>query len=334
LVYQCVAGITPITHNHPIYLDFKQERKIKRLSVLCAKYEPKRNFNTQININNYSFVNKPVMKICGIHNLIDFMSVINSGSNWIGIHCTYDSQDKYLKKLLLNSDIFGYYTALKYINFYKNNDLPIPWAEYDSIKQMISYISKNKIDCKIVVLLGEAGVLSIVRLLDIFNLKQISKKILIQIQINYSKKTIDEIRNVLDSNGYYNIKIIQTIGMDNPISHDLLLMAQKDIYVDYILLDTSIKGGTSRFLGEDLVSLFIEQALMKPVFIAGGVDSISVNTLLKLSNYYNIDLFGFDIESSVEFQKKHQIITKYKSSYVKIRKNPELIKEITNKLFL
>lgn len=154
--------------------------------------------------------------------------------------------------------------------FYTDHDLPIPWAEFRSLKHMVKDADSLSDMVNLVLLLRPETGAQAVRLLNALLPPNFTKDITVQVQSTYDSALVDDIRQSLNTSGYGHVKLIQTIGANKSEALEQVQLINKDTNVDYLLVDSDLSGGTGKVSPVDVLQP-IAEATQKPWFLAGGI---------------------------------------------------------------
>lgn len=124
------------------------------------------------------------------------------------------------------------------------------------------------------------------------------------------EKTIELKKKFKDN--YIDTGIISVIGMSELKDYDIEKMSKIS---DFLLFDSSIRGGTGVKSSNELIRKIPELVNGKKFFIAGGLNDENVLEVIKSCNPYAVD-----VQSGVE----------YKIPELKHVKNPEKIRRFSN----
>jgi phosphoribosylanthranilate isomerase/hypoxanthine phosphoribosyltransferase len=323
-IFKSAVSFVPITYKDKQLKDFKQIRKLERLSVLHRYYV------SVLPLADVSSISLPedtgtqlAIKACAIHNVPDLESCLRNGINWIGVHLTY-LQEKYRSKLKAANDPTGIISNVIYNEYYRIGDLPIPWLEYESIKNMINYIHLHPGKVNLVLLARLDSEKDIIDMIDNLIPQDFNKTIYLQLQNEYSQ---DKTSALIDSIKKYHfpIKLIQTVGANLTNAQTLITQINNDSDIDFLLIDTKQEGGTGVESDDDRI-MGLASLSTKRFFIAGGLSNKNIpRKLLKLWRAEKLP-FGIDLESSIELETPN--LLNYQSIPIKRRKDPKKIEEL------
>jgi phosphoribosylanthranilate isomerase/hypoxanthine phosphoribosyltransferase len=322
--------VVPITRaEDTIFSDDRQILKLERLRRLrkeAVKTAP------QIEMPNISETDnkqlETIVKVCGVHNSVDMRRAYSAGVRWFGVHLTYDKPDEYKKKVAKMKQPTASLDVAKAKLFYTDHDLPIPWAEFRSLKHMVKDADSLSDMVNLVLLLRPETGAQAVRLLNALLPPNFTKDITVQVQSTYDSALVDDIRQSLNTSGYGHVKLIQTIGANKSEALEQVQLINKDPNVDYLLVDSDLSGGTGKVSPVDVLQP-IAEATQKPWFLAGGISSDNVLDRLRLLSDASCRPVGFDLESSVESPEASQTgILKGTNIFAKVRKDEGKLKTL------
>jgi phosphoribosylanthranilate isomerase len=117
----------------------------------------------------------------------------------------------------------------------------------------------------------------------------------IQLHSCWSKEELKQLRSFIGSNYHYIPKIIGVVALENVTSINLIDEIHDS--VDYILFDSSFRGGTGILTEENLLRDAIQRAKSYDIqfFIAGGLTPDNVGYYVKTYRPY-----GVDVQTGVE----------------------------------
>lgn len=216
---------------------------------------------------------------------------------------------------------------------YKFKDLPLPWAEFKAIKEMMASIQSSGQDIATAFLMRPKTAEEVTRTLQTILPKDYTAPILIQMQSYYDADFLNQVRQTLDTQGYGDVRLIQTVGMDDPEAQEKVMQINTDTNVDFVLFDSSQRGGTGEpRTREELLAIM--RLAEKQMFLAGGLRPETIGPLLSELQSNGIQPVGVDVESSLEYPKTEQTIGPYRKEsgpIVILRKDPNRVGEfVTN----
>lgn len=292
------VGVTPITQGLDSYLPFRQYRKITRLRIL--QQAASRQISVATAVTNRAQYTYAGIKVCGIHNIVDFGNACAAGVEWFGIHCLYDDC-MYKEKVrgLPKLHQLGYRLN---IDFIIGPSTGLPLAEVDAIRNMMDQAGKMNMRAKFVFLIDGANNNTIDALFKHVIPADYPLPLFFQLQNLYSEERVRAIKKQLQK--YYDhTHIIQTFGSKEEVS--ILSDINKDSLVDYTLIDYQQKGGTGRAI--DWITLRNLLCLStKKTFIAGGINPRTLDLYPSYLGDVSLD-FMIDVESSVELKCKNPL---------------------------
>jgi phosphoribosylanthranilate isomerase/pyrimidine operon attenuation protein/uracil phosphoribosyltransferase len=260
------------------------------------------------------------VKICGVHNVVDLERVLAGGTNWIGIHLTYDDPVAYEAKVKgMGSSVATLDNAISQ-GFYRDRDLPIPWAEFRSIQQTLREIDDKPFDVHTALLMRPRSGAEALRLLNKIVPAGFDKPLYIQLQSAYDPALVADIAEHV--HGRYNVQLMQAIGADQEDAADLIAACNTDPHIGMIVLDSQLRGGTGQTSDPDRLTN-LAQGIDKPWFLAGGLSADNVGDTLDRLNGVDSTLIGLDLESSVEADEPE--VGMHNGAFVKVRKSVDKV---------
>ncbi len=260
------------------------------------------------------------VKICGIHNAVDLRNAVSAGARMVGIHLTYDNPRGYESKVGSFAHPMAEIGLTMARGFHPQKSLPLPWAEYGSLKHMMADATDIQVPLTFVLLMRPKSVHDVLAMVETAVPKGFTHQIDLQIQRSYDQDFLKELRETLNAHGYTNIRIIQTFGANQEHIESLLQRANADDHIDFILLDSDLKGGTGIQTSSTLLVNLAEQ-IQKPWYLSGGLRAENIkNTLTSLRG---TNLFGVDVESSVELERPISTTVGATHAFARVRKDIE-----------
>ncbi|GAB4146592.1 MAG: hypothetical protein OHK0017_07270 [Patescibacteria group bacterium] len=331
-IFNNIGGVVPITSDNAIHKGDRQMRKLRARQILINSLISNSEVLPSVDIELVKERKKieKVVKICGVHNLEDLKFVIEGGANCIGIHLTYEEQAKYLDKVRKESAL-AYLEAERHIEFNPFGKLPIPWAEFRSLKHMIAQIHQKAIEMEIALLIRPKTGSEVTDIINYLFPSDFKNKIYIQVQSAYDSAQIKSIKDSLKSLAQ-KVVLVQTVGMDDLDANKKIISINDDVCVDMILIDSSQCGGTGKTGDMEQLKQLLNLA-SKPYFIAGGLSPDNISTISNSLKDSSLEPYGYDLESKVE--KEAKVVVKNfdgKLTLIKERKDPEKIRKFVDNL--
>jgi phosphoribosylanthranilate isomerase len=328
--FETAIDIVPVTRGKGEIAPDRQLRKLAAFSVLDAYYRENTPIIAEISLPQEVVSTSPInVKLCGVHNSADLAMALTNGISMIGIHAAYDDVEAYSHSLLKRGSALAAVENVRAKELNHSKRLPLPWAEYRAIRAMFEDIQTQNVDVTSVFLIRPKIPDEVAKILQTLLPKNFERKILVQIQSYYDAKFLNQIREDLDSQGFNNIHLIQTIGMDDPEAGEKVLTINTDNNVDFVLFDSSQRGGTGEQRSIAEIST-IATLTQKPIFLAGGLNPENIASTLADLHQLGIQLFGVDVESGLEHPKSAQSMGVYKYKHnpvVTVRKDEEKIRD-------
>lgn len=310
-------------------LKINRQRVINRYYNRITNQEEKPSYEGPPKTPRDSRRTKTEIKACGVHNTMDAWACIGSGVRSMGIHLTYDPID-YERKARQYGDPRIVARLGNIREFYKDKDLPLPWLELHSIREMINSLDKSGMQTELFLLMKPSDAEETMKMLKKIIPKGTQQNIILQLQGEYSHELIKEIRELLNHDNKENIPIIQMVALDETYLEDKVDIINADPNVSAVLVDSKKAGGTGEPGDMDtLVSVL--RRIRKKKYLAGGLSSSNISEILSILEREGIRIEGLDLESSVEYDDPI-VEVKTNGSITKVRKSPEKINDFVEKV--
>jgi len=322
-LFLCSVGVTPITQGLDEFLPFRQQRKIMRTQVLQDFF--KQDIQRQKTTIKAGIKDIPRMKLCGIHNSVDFVNAWNSGVKWFGVHCLYDDE-QYKEK------IAGFPRAHQFeykmnLDFKIGESSGLPLAEIGSLRGMLQLIEAQSLNANVVFLIDGTNKKTIPALFKHVIPKDYHGPLYFQLQNKYSNEVIERVQKQARKFYKHDINLIQTFGSSEDL--DLLAAADNDERVSLLLIDYKQYGGTGKSIKDSQLRNIL-RGVRKQFFIAGGVNANTVRRYVDLIGDYSTN-FSIDLESSIEPKAAQPgFFVGDSNECMIVRKSPDLIAEMCN----
>lgn len=119
----------------------------------------------------------------------------------------------------------------------------------------------------------------------------------LQLHTSWTDQSLGELRNILDSAGFAELRIISVISPDDDDAPALVAAASK--VSNFILFD-HWEGGTGKLLQALAIDRAFQTASPLPSFIAGGLSPENI-----ADRVFKLRPFGVDVQSGVEIPDQH-----------------------------
>ncbi len=327
-LFNCSVNKVPITYNEKNLLPFRQLRKYNRKRIILDSHLSKLNHLDVPHPNTSSTETGIRTKMCGTHNLYDFMLGYNAGIRWFGIHCLYDYEKYAVKIAALNSKIItSLYNHKTEYEIDKSTKLPV--LEIDSIRTMISTASQKNLPATFVFLI-EIEKETERTLKEIKNYllpRNFNQYIVFQIQSRYSPKKTKAF-NKTAKQFFSKYGIMQTISAQDKNRQALLKKINTDPCINYVLLDSHQYGGTG-IMAKKESQVVVVQKCKKPLFIGGGFTADNIGEFVEGASSYSTN-FSIDVETGLEKEKEIYYNNTFKELWITRKDSRKIYEFIEN----
>ncbi|MHB8628707.1 MAG: phosphoribosylanthranilate isomerase [Aggregatilineales bacterium] len=115
----------------------------------------------------------------------------------------------------------------------------------------------------------------------------------LQIHLPMSRHSVEKLQMDIQRIWGKKIQYIATVAADDPEA--ITRLRQLDGVVDYILIDTSYRGGTGKQIQHEIITHLISEATITPILVAGGLRVENVKGIIA-----ELRVCGVDVQSGLE----------------------------------
>lgn len=173
-------------------------------------------------------------------------------------------------------------------------------VDFIGLHQIFSPITKEKVEL-FKNIKAESGTMSVVLVTKIDNIEELID-IICDVQFDYVQlhfsATVDFVKELKWRVYEKRKRNLYVISVFQANKCDFSLVRQMGKIADYLLFDTSMRGGTGILTSDESISLIVNNCSDFDYFIAGGLNSDNVQAMISKAHP-----FALDVQSGVEGEK-------------------------------
>lgn len=330
--FDTAVDVTPVSRGGKSIAPDKHMRKWEALNILADHYRQQTPIIPESNQQTETIPETPIpIKAENVHNIVDLDIVTRQGIKSISIDTTCTDIAAYKASLIEKNVPLAVLELQRAQEMYVFKTLPIPWAEYKGIKDMLQEIQRRDDDITTFFSMKPKSADEVSDLLSVLLPENFTKPLGIQIESGYDKELINAIKDKLKHEGFDSIQILQTIRSSDHTARNQLIEINKDHNIDSVQFDINQETTETEHSFSEIVSLM--ELTQKNVFI-GESKNTPQEELLQGLHRQGVSINGITL-ASIEIPKEQQRIGLYKDKLgrlVIVRKDEEKIKNSINRL--